>query len=295
MFPAAFAYERPHDLDGALGLLAEHGDEASVLAGGHSLLPLMKLRLAAPELLVDVSRLAELRRVEEESDHLVIGAALTHQEVIDHPAIRRWCPLLGAVTRGIGDPQVRHRGTIGGALAHGDAAGDLPAVALALEAELVLASRNGTRNVTAAAFFRDYLETDRRDDELVVGVRVPKLGEGWRHGHEKFNRVSHAWAIVGSCTLVHVEGGRVTEARVGLTHMATVPLRASATEAALVGGPASSAPIEDAAALADEGSSPPEDANADATYRRQLARVLTRRALARALSTAAHDRESTDG
>jgi aerobic carbon-monoxide dehydrogenase medium subunit len=281
MIPAAFDYVRASSIDEAVATLAEHGDEAKVLAGGHSLLPLMKLRLAFPAVLVDVGRVTDLKGVREDGDSLVIGAATTHHDVVHDDLVRNHCGILAEVTELIGDPQVRHRGTFGGAIAHGDAAGDLPAAVLALDAELVVQGPDGRRTVPAADFFVDYLETALAPEEVLVEARIPKLGPGWGWRYEKFNRVAQAWAIVGSCALVRRDNGSIAEARVGLTHMGSVPFRAAATERALAGADAGA--VADAAQQADEGTDPPSDHNADPEYRRHLARVLTRRALEGAL------------
>jgi aerobic carbon-monoxide dehydrogenase medium subunit len=283
MIPATFEYVRAGSVDEAVAALREHGDEAKLLAGGHSLLPLMKLRLAVPEVLVDLGRIDALRGVTETDDgRLAIGAMTTHDEVVHDPLVREHCGVLAEVTALVGDAQVRHRGTIGGALAHGDAAGDLPAALLALEGTFVVQGAGGQREVGAADLFVDYLTTTLGEDEVVTEVRVPKLDASWAWRYEKFTRVSQAWAIVGSCALVRRSNGTIDEARVGLTNMATVPLRATATEQALAGAPTGA--IAAAAAAAAEGTDPPEDLNADATYRRHLARVLTRRALEAAVS-----------
>ncbi|MEX2504965.1 MAG: xanthine dehydrogenase family protein subunit M [Egicoccus sp.] len=277
MIPATFDYVRAESIDHAVATLAEHGDEAKLLAGGHSLLPLMKLRLAAPEVLVDLGRIGALRGVSESDDHLVIGAMTRHQDVIDDPLVREHCGVLAHVTEMVGDAQVRHRGTIGGAVAHGDAAGDLPAVALALDATFVVQGPDARREVAAADFFVDYLDTAVGDDEVLTEIRVPKLDEGWRWRYEKFVRVSQAWAIVGALALVRRENGSIGEARVALTNMATVPVRARGVESALAG--AGTDAIDAAAQAAAEGTSPSADLNASAEYREHLARVLTRRAV----------------
>lgn len=283
MIPADFDYIRAASVDEAVTALAEHGDEAKVLAGGHSLLPLMKLRLAYPEVLVDIGRVPELRGVRDDGDALVIGAATTHQDVVDSELVRTHCPVLGEATAMVGDPQVRHRGTIGGAVAHGDAAGDLPAVMVALEAQVILRGPSGERTVAATDFFVDYLETAADDDELLTAVRVPKLGQGWSGNYQKFNRVAQAWAIVGVCALVHRRNGSITEARVGLTNMATTPVRATATERALAGASVDVDAVRAAAGHAAEGTDAPADLNAQPDYREHLARVLTGRAVERAL------------
>lgn len=281
MIPASFDYVRASSIDEAIAALAEHGDEAKVLAGGHSLLPILKLRLAYPEVLVDVGRIAELRGVSEDQGMLAIGGATTHQDVLTDPLVRTHCPILAEVTKMVGDPQVRHRGTIGGALAHGDAAGDLPAVALALDAELVAHGPSGRRTIAAADFFVDYLETSLGDDELLVEIRVPKLDDSWSGSYQKFSRVMQAWAIVGSCAVVRRDDGAIAEARVGLTNMGSVPVRAGATEQALLGG--ASDVVAEAASHAADDTDPPADNSAQSDYRRHLAQVLTRRALESAL------------
>ncbi|MBS3941790.1 MAG: xanthine dehydrogenase family protein subunit M [Actinobacteria bacterium] len=282
MFPAPFAYERAEDVDHVIALLHEHGDEAKVLAGGQSLLPLMKFRLATPAVVIDLGHLEHLHAVAARGGRVAVGAAATHQAVIDSPLLRERCGALAEVVRRIGDPQVRHRGTFGGALAHGDAAGDLPALARALDAEFVLASQKRRRRVAAADFFTGHLQTVLADDEVVLRVEVPDL-TGWSFAYEKFAPVSHAWAVVGVVALVRRDGNRIADVRIGLTHMGDVPLRATAAEAALRGAEAGVEAVRSAAALAGRDTSPPSDDNADATYRRHLARVLTARALGRAL------------
>jgi carbon-monoxide dehydrogenase medium subunit len=286
VIPAEFDYVRVSSLDEAIEALGHHGDEAKVLAGGHSLIPLMRLRLAYPTALIDIGRVDELQGVREDGDALVVGAATTYDAVVRDPLVARHCGVLAEVVARIGDPQVRHRGTFGGGLAHGDAAGDLPAVVLALDAELVVAGPGGRRTVPASEFFVDYLETALGPDDVLVEVRVPKLGDGWGHSYQKFNRVAQAWAIVGSCALVRRDNGTIAEARVGLTHMASVPVRATATEQALAG--ASPDAVADACARAADGTDPPEDLNARADYRRHLATVLTRRAVEAALGAPSH-------
>ena len=277
MIPASFDYIRAGSVDEAVNALVEHGDEAKLLAGGHSLLPLMKLRLADPEVIVDLGRVEELRGVREDGDHLVIGAMTTHHDVITDPLVQQHCGALATVERTVGDAQVRHRGTIGGATAHGDAAGDLPALLLAIDAKVVVQGPGGRREIAASELFLDYLETAIGEDEVLVEVHVPKLDGSWGWHYEKFNRVAQAWAIVGSCALVKRAGGTIEDARVGLTHMGTTPLRASAVESALRGQSVDA--IGDAAEHAAEGTSPPSDLNATSEFRGHLARVLTRRAL----------------
>jgi aerobic carbon-monoxide dehydrogenase medium subunit len=277
MIPAAFEYVRAGSVDEAVSVLGEHGDEAKVLAGGHSLLPLMKLRLAVPEVLVDVGRIDAMKGVSDAGDRLAIGAATTHQDVMNDALVRDHCGVVADVTAMVGDAQVRHRGTIGGAIAHGDAAGDLPTVLLALDATVVAQGPSGEREIAAADLFVDHLTTALADEEVLTEVRVPKLDAAWSWHYEKFNRVAQAWATVGSLALVRRANGTIEEARVGLTNMGAVPIRAGATEAALAG--ASADAIGEAAAQADQGSDPPGDLNATPDFRRHLARVLTRRAL----------------
>ncbi|TVR32053.1 MAG: xanthine dehydrogenase family protein subunit M [Nitriliruptor sp.] len=278
MIPATFDYIRAGSVEEAVSALTEHGDEAKLLAGGHSLLPLMKLRLASPEVLIDLGRVDALRGVCELDDgRLSIGAMTAHQDVIDNDLVRQHCGVLADVTRQVGDAQVRHRGTIGGALAHGDAASDLPAALLALDGTVVVQGPSGQREIAAADLFVDYLATSISDDEVITEVRVPKFDGSWGWNYQKFGRVAQAWAIVGSLGLVKRSNGNVEEARVGLTHMGTVPLRATAVEQALAGAAIDG--IADAAEHAAEGTSAPTDLNATSEFREHLARVLTKRAL----------------
>jgi carbon-monoxide dehydrogenase medium subunit len=281
VIPAPFVYVRAGSVEEAVAALTEHGEDAKILAGGHSLLPLMKLRLAAPTALVDIGRLEALKGVRDDGDRIVVGAATTHAAVIRDPLIRAHCGVLAHVTAEVGDPQVRNRGTLGGALAHSDAAGDLPACALALDAELLAQGPNGQRTISAADFFVGYLETALAPDEVLVSVSFPKLGAGWSWNYQKFSRVAQAWAIVGALAVVKRANGTIGQARVGLTNMGAVPVRASAVEATLSGQGVDA--IAAAAEQADEGTDPPADLNAQPDYRRHLARVLTRRALERAV------------
>ncbi len=279
MIPAQFDYEAPASVEEALSLLAAAGDrEVKVLAGGQSLLPVLRLRMAAPELVVDLGRIPELRGVRDEGDVLAIGAMTTHDDVTREPLIRQHALLLAEAASTVADPQVRHLGTFGGALAHADPAGDMPAPALALDAQFVVAGSGGRRTVPASEFFVDLFTTAVAEDELLVEVRVPKH-TGWGAHYEKFSRVAQAWSIVGVAAAVRVEAGVVQEAKVALTNMGLVPLRAAAVEQALVGREATPEAIRDAAALAAEGTAPMSDANADEDYRRHLATVLTGRAV----------------
>jgi aerobic carbon-monoxide dehydrogenase medium subunit len=281
MIPAKFDYLRPASVDEAVQALASGGDEAKVIAGGQSLMPLLRLRLAQPELLVDVGGLDELRGVSDQGDALLIGARTTHYQLVHDPLVAEHCGLLAQAAGTVADPAVRHRGTIGGSLAHGDPAGDLPAVALALGATLTARGPGGDREIAAADFFLDYLTTALRPDEILTGVRVPKLA-GWGYHYEKFHRTAQAWAIVGVAALTRRSNGQVAEARIGLTNMGPVPVRATAAEAAAAGAAASRDALRAAASHADEGTEPPGDLHGAPDYRRHLARVLTGRALAAA-------------
>jgi carbon-monoxide dehydrogenase medium subunit len=250
-----------------------------VLAGGQSLIPVLRLRMSYPSTLVDVGRIPELRGVRDDGDALVIGAMTTHHDVLHDALVRQHAPILAQATQTIADPQVRHRGTFGGALAHADPAGDLPAVALALGCEFAATGPGGERRIPAAEFFVDYLTTALSPDEVLTAVRVPKLGAGWSSHYEKFNRVAQAWSIVGVAALVHRSNGSITEARIGLTNMGSTPLRASATESALAGADATAEAVAAAAEHAADGTNPPSDLSGQSDYRAHLARVLTRRAV----------------
>jgi carbon-monoxide dehydrogenase medium subunit len=282
MIPAKFDYVRPLSLAEATEALAGGGDDAKVIAGGQSLLPLLRLRLSYPELLVDIGGLGELAGVRDAGDALVIGAMTTHYSLIRDPLIREHCGLIAAAAATVADPAVRHRGTIGGSLAHADPAGDLPAVISALDATLIASGPGGEREIAPAEFFVDYLTTALGPGEILTAIRVPKLGPGWGFRYEKFQPTAQAWAIVGVAALARRDNGYVAEARVGLTNMGTVPVRARAAEAAATGAEASRQALAAAAANADEGTDPPSDLRAAADYRRHLARVLTGRALAAA-------------
>jgi carbon-monoxide dehydrogenase medium subunit len=230
MIPAAFDYARPSTVDEALQAIAAGGEDVKILAGGQSLIPVMRLRLAAPSTVVDLGRVSELRGVRDDGDAIVIGAMTTHSDVLENPLIRQHAPLIAEATETVADRQVRHRGTFGGALAHADPAGDLPAVALALDAEFVVAGPNGRRTVPARDFFVDYLTTALEEGELLVEVRIPKLSGEWGMHYEKFNRVAQAWSIVAVAAAVRRENGHIAEARIGLTNMGPTPLRATAAE-----------------------------------------------------------------
>ena len=272
MIPQSFDYEVAESVEHAIELLGRF-DEAKLLAGGHSLLPLMKLRFARPQALVDIGRIGELRYVRDAGDRIAIGALSRHHDLSRDPLLRGQCPIVSTTAGLIGDPQVRHRGTIGGSVAHGDPASDLPTVLVALAAELVVRGPGGERTLGAGEFFKGFLETALGPQDVVTEIRVPKTA-GAGFAYLKFNRRAQDWATVG-VAVVQADGG----ARVALTNMGPTPLRATAVEEALAAGADAAA----AAEKADEGTSPPSDTNGSADYRRHLARVLVRRALAQAL------------
>lgn len=280
MIPPRFEYVKPADTASAVRSLSE-SENAKVLAGGQSLMPLLRMRFAEPDLVVDLGGLSELRGIREEGDDLMIGAMTTHYDVVRDPLIHQHCELIAQATRTVADPAVRHRGTIGGSLSHSDAAGDLPAVTLALDARMVAEGPGGTREIPASEFFVDYLEPALSEDEILTGVRVPKWS-GWSFHYEKFVRTAQAWAIVGVAAAVKRSNGEISDARVALTNMGTTPVRATGVEQDARGVPAQASALEQAAARADEGTSPPSDLHAKEDYRRHLSRVLTGRALARA-------------
>jgi carbon-monoxide dehydrogenase medium subunit len=278
MIPAQFDYVAPATLEEALEALRSGGDDAKIIAGGQSLLPVLRMRLNAPELVIDLGKIESLRGVRDDGDAIVIGAMTTHHDVQHDPLVREHALLLSKAETEVADPQVRHRGTFGGALAHADPAGDLGAPALALDAQFVVAGSGGTRTIEAADFFVDLFTTAMDDREILTEIRIPKRS-GWGAHYEKFVRVAHQWPIVAVAAAVKVDGGTISEARVGLTNMGSTPLRARAVEEALVGQPATDDAVRAAAAAAGEGTSPPSDLNGDADYRRHLATVLTRRAV----------------
>jgi carbon-monoxide dehydrogenase medium subunit len=279
MIPAAFDYVRPSTVDDAVAALAAAGDDAKVLAGGQSLLPVLRLRLSYPSTLVDLGRIESLRGVRDDGDALVIGAMTTHDEVLHDALVARHAPLLAQAAATVGDRQVRHLGTLGGSLSHADPAGDLPDVALTLDASLDVVGPSGSRTVAAHDFFVDYLTTVLAPDEVLTAVRVPKLGADWVTHYEKFNRTAQAWPIVGVAAAVRRSNGSIAEARVGLANMGSTPLRASAVEQALAGADASADAVRAATEHAAEGTHPPSDLSGGADYREHLARVLTRRAV----------------
>jgi carbon-monoxide dehydrogenase medium subunit len=268
MIPVPFDYVRAGSADEAVSLLVEHGDDAKLMAGGHSLLPLMRLRLATPAVVIDVGRLTDLAYIREDGDHVAVGALTRHRQLETSELLKAQVPLLPHVASLVGDPQVRHRGTLGGTLAHGDPASDLPAAVLALGGTVVAQGPSGRREIPATELFTGFLETVLRPDELLVEVRLPKVPTaGW--SYQKFNRRAQDWAIVGVAAVCNGSTG------VALVNMGSVPMRAGAVEQALAGG----ASATDAAQAADQGTSPPADLNGSEEYRRHLVKVLVRRAL----------------
>ncbi|MGI8714587.1 MAG: FAD binding domain-containing protein [Solirubrobacteraceae bacterium] len=279
MIPAEFEYTAPESLQDAIQALVDGGEDAKLLAGGHSLIPLMKLRLAAPSLLIDLRKVPGLHGIERQDGHWRIGALTPHRKLEFSPELG----VLSRVAATIADPQVRSRGTIGGSLAHGDSASDLPAAMLITEAEVTLQGPDGQRTVAASELFEDYLTTAVGEHEVLTEIRVPAL-DGYGSAYQKFNRRSEDWAMVGVCAVVKSSGGTCEDIRVGLTNMASVPLRVTAVEDALRGQELSPENIAKAAEQAAEGTNPPGDLNATSEYKQHLARVLTRRAITDALA-----------
>jgi len=278
VIPAQFDYTAPATLDEALAALAQHGDDAKIIAGGQSLLPVLRMRLNAPEMVIDLGKIDSLRGIRDDGDAIVIGAMTPHAVVGSDPLVAQHAAVISKAVEHLADAQIRHRGTFGGALAHADPAGDLGAPVLALGAQMVIAGSAGTRTVPAEEFFVDLFETAIGDDEILTEVRIPKH-TGWGAHYEKFVRVAHQWPIVAVAATVRAEGGTIAEARVGLTNMGSTPLRARAVEEALAGQPATADAVRAAAGRAAEGTNPPSDLNGDSDYRRHLAGVLTRRAV----------------
>jgi carbon-monoxide dehydrogenase medium subunit len=278
VIPAKFDYAAPASVEEALGLLAQHGDEAKILAGGQSLLPILRMRLNAPEMVVDIGHIDSLKGIRDEGDVVVIGAMTPYYEILASDLVKEHLGLLHAAIAEVADPQIRHRGTLGGALVHADPAGDCGAPVLALDADLVITGSGGDRTVAARDFFEDLFTTAVGEDELLTSIRVPKY-DGWGARYEKFVRVAHQWPIVAVGATVRTEGSTIAEARIGLTNMGSTPLRATAVEQALVGVEATEDGVRAACDQAAEGTRPPSDLNGDADYRRHLATVLTRRAV----------------
>jgi carbon-monoxide dehydrogenase medium subunit len=280
MIPVAFEYARPSTVEDAISALAAAGDEGKFLAGGQSLLPVLRLRLAAPTTVVDLGGISALRGARIDGSEVVVGAMTTHAQVAASDLIRTEVPLLAVTAATVGDRQVRHRGTLGGSLAHADPAGDLPTAAVALDASIVVAGPGGRRTIAARDFFTGIFTTALQPDEVLVEIRFPRM-LGWTARYEKFHRTAQAWAVVGVAAAVRVSGGAVTDARVALTGVGDSPVRARAVEAA-VAGATDLGTVRSAAAHAAEGTSPPSDISGSAEYRRHLASVLTARAVATA-------------
>jgi carbon-monoxide dehydrogenase medium subunit len=269
VIPAPFDYVRAESAEEAISLVAQHGDEAKFIAGGHSLLPMMKLRLAQPSVLIDIGRLSDLSYIRDEGDHVAIGAMTRHMDVETSDLLKEHVPLLAHAAGHVGDPQVRHRGTLGGTIAHADPASDLPATTLALGATYIAQGPNGTREIAATDFYKTFFESALEPDEILTEVRVPKMnGAGWNF--QKFNRRAQDWAIVGVAAWRNGD-----QAGVGLVNMAATPVLATSVAAAIASGASVADAAEQAAADAD----PQADLNASIEYRQHLARVLTRRAL----------------
>jgi carbon-monoxide dehydrogenase medium subunit len=280
VIPVAFDYVRPGSVGEAVAALRAGGDDAKVLAGGQSLMPVLRLRLAAPTMIVDLGGIAGLRGIRLDGDAIAIGSMASHADVAASPLVQAEAPLVAAMARTIGDRQVRYRGTMGGSLAHADPAGDLPAAAVALDATIVVDGPSGRRSIAARNFFTDLFTTALAPDEVLVEVRFPRM-PGWTARYEKFHRTAQAWAVVGVAAAVRRENGAIAEARVALTNMGPTPVRASGVEATLVGARDLGA-VKSAAARAGEGTSPPSNVDGSAEYRRHLASVLTTRAVATA-------------
>ncbi len=286
MIPGTFAYHRPSSVDEAVALLAEHGDEARVLAGGHSLLPLMKLRLAAPQHLVDITRIAALKGIREEGGELRIGATTTESEIIASDLLRQKCPLIPEAAREIADPQVRNRGTIGGDVVHGDPGNDQPAIMLALDASLVLRGPGGERVVPVAGFHRGVFDTGLEAGELLTEIRVPIPPPGTGHSYQKLKRKIGDFATAAAAALITLDGGACSRAAITLTNLGPTPIRVSEAEAALTGKAIDEALIDEAAAHAVAASDPADDMRGPVDYKKHMAGEMTRRAIRKAVSRA---------
>jgi carbon-monoxide dehydrogenase medium subunit len=279
VIPAPFDYDVAESVDHAIELLASGGGDTKLLAGGQSLITLLKLRIVRPVKLADLGRLTDLAYVKDDGTHVAIGAMTRHAAVASDPILAEHCPIVSFTAAQIGDPQVRHRGTIGGTLSHGDPASDMPAVVLALGGELVARGSSGERVIPATEFFTGVFETALAPDEMLVEVRVPKLAPSTGWAYLKANRRAQDWATVGVAALVHRDDGKVAGASIGLVNMGATPLRARAAEDALAGG----ASVADAALAVTDGADPPVDLAGSSEYRAHLAQVIARRALEQAL------------
>lgn len=281
MRPVAFDYAAPATVPEVVRALVEHGDEAKLLGGGQSLLPVLKIRMADPGTIIDLGRVEGLREVREDGEDLLVGAMATHHAVARDPLVGEHAGVLARAAGSIGDPQIRYRGTIGGALAHADPAGDIAPALLALDASVEITGPDGARSMPVRDFLEDYFTTALAEDEVLTAIRVPKH-TGWGMHYEKFTQVAQSWAIVAVAAVVRVQDGAVVEARLGLSNMGSTALRAERAESALVGRPLEEAALHEAAALAGEGTQPPSDPAGTPEYRRHLAGVLAGRAVARA-------------
>lgn len=277
MIPSSFDYAAPTSVADVVAALG-NGSEAKLLAGGQSFIPVLRLRMADPDLVVGLAKVAELSEVSMDGDTLVVGAMVTHDAASKNGLIEEHAPLLAKAAASVADPQVRHRGTIGGSAAHADPAGDIGPALLAMDATMVIVGPSGERQVPASEFFVDVFTTDLEEDEVLTQVRIPSFA-GWSAHYEKFNRVSQQWSIVAVGALVRKDGGSIAEARMCLTNMGATPLRAHGVESALAGAPANAEAIAAACAGAGEGTDPQSDLNGDATYRKHLAGVLAKRAV----------------
>ncbi|MDR5709336.1 MAG: xanthine dehydrogenase family protein subunit M [Armatimonadota bacterium] len=286
MIPATFEYVRAHSIEEAIQLLQRYGDRAKLLAGGHSLLPLMKLRLAQPEVLIDLGRVQELRGVREDTGALLIGAMTTHDEIARNPLVQQQCPLLAETASQIGDIQVRNMGTIGGSLAHADPAADYPAAVLALEAEILCQGPGGARTVRATEWFVDLLTTALRPEEVITQVRVPVRRPGQGYAYVKMPHPASGYSLIGVACLVTLEGGVCREARVAITGVGPKAVRLERVEGALVGKALDEAVVAEAAKVAADGLEATDDLYASAEYKRHLATVYTKRAVLRAIERA---------
>jgi len=278
VIPAQFDYVRPSSVEEAVAALVQGGDDAKILGGGQSLLPVLRLRLAAPSLIIDLGGIAALRGIREDGDRIAIGAMTSYHDIVRDDLVKEHIGLLAKATETVADVQVRHLGTLGGSLAHADPAGDLGSTALALDAEMVIAGQSDTRTVPAAEFFVDYFTTAIGEGEILTEIRFPRY-TGWGSHYEKFNRTAQSWSMVAIAAAIRSEGGTIAEARVGLTNMGTTPIRATGVEQALVGQAPTPDAVRAAAERVTEGTSAPSDADAAADYREHLARVLTGRAV----------------
>lgn len=285
MRPVDFEYRSPTSLEEVVRSLADGGDEATIIGGGQSLMPVLRMRMADPDLVVDLRRVPGLDQVREDGDHLVVGAMATHHTVAHDALVATHAGVLGQAAAAVGDPQIRYRGTVGGSLAHADPAGDIAPAVLALDGTIEITGPDGVRTVPAVEFYHGPFTTDLREGEVLTAVRLPKH-TGWGMRYEKFSHVAQSWSIVAVAAAVQVEDGALARVRLGMANMGQTPLRAEAAEAALTGVPLEERAVHEAAARAGEGTSPAVDAAGTAEYRRHLAGVLAGRAVAAAAGVA---------